>query len=315
MIKKIGVFITVLLLVTAAFSQTVAPFGGGRLRPAVRPIAAQLSEEQLAELTALIDEMRSNGATREDIQTAVAALLDSWGIPRPEERNRRFFRGPRLRPDSVLLNLTEEQKSELQELVSGLRENKAGIDEINEAVIALLTGWGIELPEDWRFTPRMRGWRRIPPESRVQLTEEQRQIIRDTIIEMREAGASREEIRAAVQALLAEFGITPPDNDGDSDVPALEKQETISLRNHPNPFNPDTHIYFTLTSPNHVKLSIYNLQGQLVRNLVNEHKEPGNYSVYWDALDQNGRRVVSGIYIYQITAGDKAVSNQMILMK
>jgi len=86
-------------------------------------------------------------------------------------------------------------------------------------------------------------------------------------------------------------------------------------QNYPNPFNPDTHINFSLNRSDHVSLSIYNIQGQLVRNLVDEYKDVGNYSIYWNGLDQSGRRAVSGMYIYQITVGNESVSKQMIMMK
>lgn len=318
--KKL-IFILTLVLTVIVFAQ--AP-GGRRSGPGRRParlgtplpVSVQLTEAQQAELSELIEEMRAAEASREDIHNAVTELLLSWGIELPERGEFPFGQRPGMRPDSVLVALTDAQRAELHELVRGLIDDKTSPEDINTAVTELLTGWGIDLPEDWQFHFFPRGERRGIRDFESQLTREQRRIIRDTVREMREAGATREEIRAAVNTLLEEFGIVLPGDDDDGDSAAIEKSENITqLSNKPNPFNPDTHINFTLNRAGHVRLSIYNIQGQLVRNLVDEYKDAGNYSIYWNGLDQSGRRAVSGMYIYQITVGNKSVSKQMIMMK
>jgi hypothetical protein len=68
------------------------------------------------------------------------------------------------------------------------------------------------------------------------------------------------------------------------------------LQNYPNPFNPTTSITYKIAQVAEVKLSIYNLQGQKLRTLVNERKAVGSYTVAWDGKDQFGQAVASGIY-------------------
>lgn len=81
-------------------------------------------------------------------------------------------------------------------------------------------------------------------------------------------------------------------------------------QNYPNPFNPATTIGYTIASQSDVELSIYNVMGQKVTTLVNESKSPGSYNVQWNA---EGRS--SGIYYYQLRAGEKVITRQMTLIK
>lgn len=92
--------------------------------------------------------------------------------------------------------------------------------------------------------------------------------------------------------------------------------QTFRLKqNYPNPFNPTTTIPYTLNKPVFTRLSIYNDLGQEVRTLVNENQGPGNYNVAWDGQDNNGEPVSSGIYIYQLQAGNASDSRKMMLVK
>ena len=90
-------------------------------------------------------------------------------------------------------------------------------------------------------------------------------------------------------------------------------------QNYPNPFNPETTIRFDIPANNQpqimVNLNIYNLQGQLVRTLLDEEKSSGEYSVKWNGLDNNGEKVTTGIYLYTITAGDFKATNKMAILK
>ncbi|UCE19535.1 MAG: T9SS type A sorting domain-containing protein [Gemmatimonadota bacterium] len=89
-------------------------------------------------------------------------------------------------------------------------------------------------------------------------------------------------------------------------------------QNYPNPFNPRTEIRYQLPhvgSSLHTTLTIYNILGQEVRTLVNEVKEPGYYQVTWDARDDFGFEVSSGVYFYQIRTENFVETKRMLLMK
>ncbi|MDP3025216.1 MAG: FlgD immunoglobulin-like domain containing protein, partial [candidate division Zixibacteria bacterium] len=93
-------------------------------------------------------------------------------------------------------------------------------------------------------------------------------------------------------------------------------------QNYPNPFNPLTTIPFTVIGsqfivhrPGHTSLVIYNILGQKVRTLVDEEKSPGNYQVIWDGKNQKGNEVSSGIYFYQLKAGNYKKTRKMSLLR
>ena len=86
-------------------------------------------------------------------------------------------------------------------------------------------------------------------------------------------------------------------------------------QNYPNPFNPTTTIQYALPEPVKVTLRVYNILGQVVRTLVDEHKEAGYYQADWDGKDQVGRSLSSGVYIYKIQAGDFVETKKMQLIK
>jgi hypothetical protein len=73
-------------------------------------------------------------------------------------------------------------------------------------------------------------------------------------------------------------------------------------QNFPNPFNPATAIQYALPRAAEVKVEIYNILGQKVRNLVDEHQEPGYKMIRWNGKDESGAEVSSGIYFYRIVA-------------
>jgi hypothetical protein len=89
--------------------------------------------------------------------------------------------------------------------------------------------------------------------------------------------------------------------------------------NHPNPFNPETRIEYTVQSakmnPLHTTLSVYNVLGQQVRTLVDEPKSSGTYEVVWDGKDEKGKDVASGLYLYRLVAGNFTQTRKMILLR
>jgi len=87
-------------------------------------------------------------------------------------------------------------------------------------------------------------------------------------------------------------------------------------QNYPNPFNPTTIIQYRLKEPTGVKLIIYNILGQKVITLVNQEQLAGNYSIQWNATNEYGSRVSTGIYFYRLVAGNKFTEvKKMILLK
>nr|MDK2850938.1 hypothetical protein [Candidatus Cloacimonadota bacterium] len=86
-------------------------------------------------------------------------------------------------------------------------------------------------------------------------------------------------------------------------------------QNYPNPFNPSTTISFGLPSQQHVRLSIYNLKGQLVRILVDSELPAGQNTCTWDGKDSHGKSVASGVYSYRLHSESGTLTKRMILMK
>ena len=90
-------------------------------------------------------------------------------------------------------------------------------------------------------------------------------------------------------------------------------------QNYPNPFNPMTNIGFRISDFGFVVLDIFSISGQYVKTLLRENHSAGDYSVSWDGIDNNGRPVTSGIYVYRLTVrgktGTHANSRKMILLR
>ena len=103
-------------------------------------------------------------------------------------------------------------------------------------------------------------------------------------------------------------------------LPAPVEMETLpevfALRfNYPNPFNPETTIKYALPQASDVELVVYNSLGQKVRTLVSEHQGVGRYAFTWDATNDRGHAVSSGIYLYRLQAGEFAQVRKMLLLK
>ncbi len=92
---------------------------------------------------------------------------------------------------------------------------------------------------------------------------------------------------------------------------ALPKEYKLH-HNFPNPFNPTTTIKYDLPADSRVTLKIYNILGQEVRTLANEHQAAGYKALQWDGKNQAGEPVSSGIYIYRISAGSLRESREFV---
>ena len=85
--------------------------------------------------------------------------------------------------------------------------------------------------------------------------------------------------------------------------------------NYPNPFNPETVISFSVANGGQVELDIYNVKGQKVKSLVDDNLNAGNHQIVWNGLDENGRKVGSGIYFFRLKSDNYISTRKMILMK
>jgi hypothetical protein len=92
-------------------------------------------------------------------------------------------------------------------------------------------------------------------------------------------------------------------------------KEFSLYQNYPNPFNPTTTFRFALPQAGNVSLEIYNSAGQLVRTLVSGSLEAGIHNIQWNATNDAGVRIASGIYLYKLQAGSHVQVKMMILLK
>ena len=100
----------------------------------------------------------------------------------------------------------------------------------------------------------------------------------------------------------------------------LEKKAVIPIKytlhqNYPNPFNPTTFLCYDLPNQAQVTLTIYDLIGREVTQLVNTTQKAGYRSVHWSATDMHGKPVSAGVYLYQIRAGEFVQTRKMVLLK
>ena len=92
--------------------------------------------------------------------------------------------------------------------------------------------------------------------------------------------------------------------------------EKIDLsQNYPNPFNSTTKIQFGISVNSRVDISIYNIQGQKIRTLVDEIMKTGKHDINWNGSDNNGYIVSSGIYLYKMKMGNKNLMRKIMFIK
>jgi hypothetical protein len=89
----------------------------------------------------------------------------------------------------------------------------------------------------------------------------------------------------------------------------------ILFQNYPNPFNPVTNIRFQLSSISEVKLTVYNLMGERIKQLVNEIKSAGIFYVKWNGRNDSGTQVASGVYLYRLETNGFVNIKKMVLMR
>lgn len=95
----------------------------------------------------------------------------------------------------------------------------------------------------------------------------------------------------------------------------LVPDEYILLQNYPNPFNSSTTIEFSIPSRADVTITVYNIYGQEIRNLLDRKVDPGKYKIFWDGKNNHGLEVSSGIYLCNIRSKSFYQTKKMIHIK
>jgi subtilisin family serine protease len=124
-------------------------------------------------------------------------------------------------------------------------------------------------------------------------------------------GATPEAFLAAVAAAASGGSLTAVEPDAPEPLligPRL-------AQNHPNPFNPSTRIAFGLPSGGPVTVTVYDLAGRRVRELLRADLPAGDHSVRWDGRRDDGRPAAAGMYLYRLTAGGETLTRKAMLVK
>jgi hypothetical protein len=125
------------------------------------------------------------------------------------------------------------------------------------------------------------------------------------------SGNSIDEIRLALQRGEARYNQATGTDGGDTSLP-----RTFSLnQNYPNPFNAETAISFALPSGGDCQLEIFDILGRTVKSIDLRGLPAGNKTVTWDAKDNSGHDVASGVYFYRLNSGGNSQARKMVLLK
>jgi flagellar hook assembly protein FlgD len=100
-----------------------------------------------------------------------------------------------------------------------------------------------------------------------------------------------------------------------NDANLLIPTEFALHQNYPNPFNPVTTVRYDLPEDNMVNISIYDLRGRVIRRLVNSPQTAGFKTIRWNATNNAGFPVSSGLYLYRIQAGEFVQTKKMVFLK
>jgi len=105
--------------------------------------------------------------------------------------------------------------------------------------------------------------------------------------------------------------LTPVSNDDPGAVPAVTTLESIS----PNPFRESARIKYCLKDNAKVEISVYNIKGQLVKNLVSDTLPSGQHFLDWNGMDNNGQSLASGTYLVRMKSGSTVCTRKIMLIK
>ena len=121
-------------------------------------------------------------------------------------------------------------------------------------------------------------------------------------------------IAKAKLALIGSATPLPKFAHSQEETPQIPRDFSLS-QNYPNPFNPETNIDYHLSQKSRVTIQVFNVLGQQVKALVDGQKEAGYYTATWNARDEYGRDVASGVYFYRLIAGDFTQIKKMVLLR
>lgn len=99
--------------------------------------------------------------------------------------------------------------------------------------------------------------------------------------------------------------------DGSRQIPS----DFALFQNYPNPFNPETRIEFSISRNTRVQITIFNIKGEPIRKLVDKTFAAGKSSMIWDGKDEIGRIAPSGIYLYEMKAGDVRIARRLTVLR
>ncbi len=289
------------------------PHGRDGFGPGPGGFWKDLTEEQRDAVEEKIKKMRDQDATPEEIHTAVAEMLKGYGVEVSDDLPGPFgFGHPR---GGFWGDLTDEQREAVREKTKEMRNQNATREEIHTAIAEMLKGYGIEVPENWTGPHGRGGFGPGPGGFFEDLTKEQRETVREKIKEMKSQGATRQEIRVAIDQMIEGFGIELPENSESMPAETTPAEIKIAAGSYPHPFNPETQINYSLSTSGNVRIQIYNISGQLIRTFDLGYQSPGSYSVRWDGRNESRDLTASGVYLYRIEAGAYNVTNRMVLLK
>lgn len=100
-----------------------------------------------------------------------------------------------------------------------------------------------------------------------------------------------------------------------TDMKETSPRGFVLNQNFPNPFNPSTVIRFTLEKSQPVSVEIYNVEGRLIRTLVQDNLPEGSHQITWDGKDERGFSLSSGIYFYSLRGSSHQLTKKMVLLK
>lgn len=98
-------------------------------------------------------------------------------------------------------------------------------------------------------------------------------------------------------------------------TPIAADSHKLLMQVRPNPFNPSTQIYFTLTAAGLITLRLFDVNGRLVREWRDEQRVAGGHAILWDGRDQLGQLAASGIYFAELIWGKERQNVKMMLLR